>query len=41
MSPCSRPPVVNTGRNPSHRTIMLPKPVTDDIVAVFNSLFWP
>jgi len=32
--------VTKTG-GPNHFTIVLPKPVTDAIVQIFNSLFWP
>ena len=32
--------VVKTGGR-NHWTVVLPKPVTDTIVQVFNSLFWP
>ena len=32
--------VANTGRNPDHRTIVLPKPITQQVVDTFNKLFW-
>ena len=31
--------VHKTGRNPYHYTIELPKPVTDEVTALFNELF--
>jgi hypothetical protein len=31
--------VYNTGRNPFHRTVELPEPVTPEVADLFNSLF--
>jgi hypothetical protein len=33
-------PVQQTGTDPSHHTVILPKPITQTIVDAFNKLFW-
>jgi hypothetical protein len=32
-------PVHNTGSDPLHRTVELPKPVTEEVTQLFNQLF--
>ncbi len=32
-------PVQQTGKNPAHHTVILPKPVTQKVADVFNQLF--
>jgi hypothetical protein len=32
-------PIIQTGRNPHHYTVMLPKPVTQAVADLFNSVF--
>ena len=36
---CSVFPVKQTGRNPRHHTVLLPKPVTEGVADAFNDLF--
>lgn len=34
-------PVVQTGGNPAHHTVILPEPITQEVVDRFNKLFPP
>ena len=34
-------PVVQTGANPNHYTVVLPKPVTEETAEIFNGIFVP